>query len=393
LRALAFFLNGCEYGRYVGGAERRFLEISPHLQKLGVEIFALEYEPSLSETWGYGCDSIKTDRRFANHAILETARMILKGVKACIRNRCDIIYVPIRHCFGHNNIVNIIPAYIISLTLRKPLAIVFDLLLPTDLSERNIIRRVAYKHAKACIAVSQSIANDFKKVFGLPNFFTSSNGVDLTKFRSVKPQTKTYDAVFLGRIAEEKGISTLLEAWKALTTQMPSAQLLLLGGIESTHMKESWVKTIEKLGLSRNVTLPGFVPDEEVVRLLKSSRVFVFPSTAEGFGLAIVEAMAAGLPCILSDLPCLKENFHSAAIFVPPRDPEALTQAILDLLSDPEKRKKLTENGQTLVERFSWEAVAEREFKILSSISRPQSHIEHNFSARKCSSCPSATPA
>jgi glycosyltransferase involved in cell wall biosynthesis len=370
LRALAFFLSGCEYGRYVGGAERRFLEISPRLQKLGVDLFVLEYEPSLSETWGYGCDSIKTDRRFANHAILETARMILKGIGTCIRSRCDIIYVPIRHCFGHNNAVNIIPAYIVSLILRKPLVIVFHHLLPTDLNDRNTIRHAAYKHAKALIAVSQATADDFKEVFGLSNFFISSNGVDLTKFRSVKPQTKIYDAVFLGRIAEEKGISTLLEAWKTLITQMPSAQLLLLGGVESEHMKEFWVKTIERLGLSRNVTVSGFVSDKEIGRLLKSSRVFVFPSTAEGFGLAIVEAMAAGLPCILSDLPAIKENFHSTAVFVTPGDVGGLAQTVLDLLSDPEKCRELAENGQKLVERFSWDVVAERELSILFGVLR-----------------------
>jgi glycosyltransferase involved in cell wall biosynthesis len=371
LRALAFFLSGCEYGRYVGGAERRFLEISPRLQKLGVEVFALEYKPSLSETWGYnGSNSIKLDRKLIDHALLETVRMTLKGISTCIRRKCNVVYVPIRHCFGHNNVVNIIPAYIISLILRKPLVIVFQILLPTDSSDRNTVRRAAYKHAKACIAVSQAIADDFKEVFGLSNFFISSNGVELTKFRSVKPQTKIYDAVFLGRIAEEKGISTLLEAWKTLITQMPSAQLLLLGGVESEHMKEFWVKTIERLGLSRNVTVSGFVSDEEIVRLLKSSRVFVFPSTAEGFGLAIVEAMAAGLPCILSDLPAIKENFHSTAVFVTPGDVGGLAQSVLDLLSDPEKCRELAENGQKLVERFSWDVVAERELSILSSVFR-----------------------
>jgi len=135
-------------------------------------------------------------------------------------------------------------------------------------------------------------------------------------------------------------------------------------------MKDACKKTINKLGLSQNVTISGFVSDQEAVRLLKSSRIFVFPSKAEGFGLVVAEAMAAGLPCILSNLPALKENFHSAAVFVEPKDVKGLAQAILALLSDPKKRRKLKKRGQTLVKRFSWEAVAKKELEVFKSVAK-----------------------
>ncbi|MDH5483411.1 MAG: glycosyltransferase family 4 protein [Candidatus Bathyarchaeota archaeon] len=369
MRILAFFLSSCEYGKYLGGAERRFLEISSILQKLGVKMFVLEYKPSLSETWGdSGYHSINISQRFIDHAILETVRMIIKGIKTCAENKCNVVYVPNRHCYGHNNLVNVIPAYVVSLIFRKPLVIVFHHLMPTDPGDRNIIRLAAYRHAKACIAVSQATADDFRKAFGLSRLVVSSNGVNLANFRNIESMAKVYDAVFFGRMSEEKGVFTLLKAWKILIKQMPSAHLLLLGGVESEHMKESCVRVIESLGLSQNVTISGFVSDKEAVRLLKSSRIFVLPSTAEGFGLVVVEAMAAGLPCILSNLPALKENFHSTAVFVEPKDVKRLAKAILGLLLDPENCRKLAEKGQKLVERFSWETVAKKELNILQRV-------------------------
>lgn len=355
LRVLGFFLSSSQYGKYVGGAERRFLEIATCLKKLKVKMFVLEYKPSLSETWeNPGYHSIKTSRRLIDHAIFETIRMTFKGIIACAVDECNLVYVPSIHCFGHNNMVNVIPAYVVSLIFRKPLVIVFHHLMPSDYGDRNFFRYAAYRHAKVCIAVSQTTADDFRKTFGNLHLAVSSNGVNVARFRSVEKQAKIYDAVFFGRISEGKGVYALLKAWKILVTHLPSAHLLLLGGAESEHTKKSCMQFIENLGLSRNVTISGFVSDEEAIRLLKSSKIFVFPSKAEGFGLVVVEAMAAGLPCILSNLPALKENFESTALFVEPDDVAGWAQTILELLSDAEKCTDLSKKGERLVDRFSW---------------------------------------
>jgi len=381
-RILAFFLHSFEYGKYVGGAERRFLEVSSCLKKLGVKTFALEYKPSLAEKWGYSSyHSIEINRRFTNHAVLEAARTILHGIKACIRNKCNIVYVPNRVTSG-----NLISAYTVSLLCRKPLVIVFHHLMQRDYNDKyypKIIKLLAHKHAETCIAVSQATANEVKKTFNVERLIITTNGINLDIFRNVKSQPKIYDAVFFGRISEEKGVFTLLQAWKTVITQTPSAQLLLLGGT-TEHVKEACTKTINKLELGRNVTISGFVSDREAVRLLKSSRTFVFPSKEEGFGLVIAEAMAAGLPCILSNLPALKENFHSAAVFVEPTDVEGFAQAILTLLSNPKKCRELKKRGQRLVKRFSWEAVAKKELELFKSVIKSTRYeAEHKIVTRQ----------
>lgn len=368
IRILAFFLNSSEYGKHVGGVARRFLEVTEHLRKLGVETYALEYNPSLAAKWGYsGYHSIGINRTNGNHTLIETIIMILQGIKACVTKKCDIIYVPNSGVFGYNSVINLFSAYIVSLLYRKPLVVVFHHLTQIDYTNKNVIKCLAYKHAKVCVAVSQATATDVKKTYDVRRLVVANNGVNLDVFRQIRSQQKMYDAVFLGRMVDEKGVFTFLETWKIVTAQMPSAQLLLLGGT-TEHTKDACESAISKLGLERNVTISGFVSDQEVIRLLKSSQIFVFPSKAEGFGLVVVEAMAAGLPCILSNLPALKENFNSAAIFVEPDDSEGLAKAFLALFSDDEQRRKLTKRGQALVKQFSWDKVAKTELEVFESL-------------------------
>ena len=261
---------------------------------------------------------------------------------------------------------------IVSLLCQKPLVIVIH-----DLRERarcysqgaimRTIRLLTRQQAKACITVSQATANDIRMNFNVRNLVVTGNGVNLNIFRHAKSQAKICDAIYLGRISEEKGIPTLLEAWKIVIKKLPSAKLLLVGGTEE-NIRDKYGKIVEKLALDRNVTFTGFVSDQQAVSMLNSSKIFVLPSTEEGFGLTVLEAMSVGLPCVLSDLAALRENFLSAAVFVNPKDIQGLAQAILGLLSDPEKCEKLREKGKVLAKRYSWDVVAKKEFEVFKSV-------------------------
>lgn len=369
IRLLAFFLNSCEYGKYVGGAERRFLELTTCFSKLGVETFALEYKPSLAVKWGYSSyHSIEINRKLIKYAILGAIITILHGIRACASKKCDIVYVPNSGVMSYSSMMNLVTGYVVSFLCRKPLVIVFHHVTPLDHLDRNGIRILAHKHAKACIVVSQVTARAVERSYNLRSPILASNGVNLDVFTKIKSQKEIYDAVFFGRMSEDKGTFTLLDAWKTIITKIPSAQLLLLGGTTEL-MNDTFKKTINKLGLDRNVTISGFVSDQEAIRLLKSSRIFLFPAiNAEGFGLVIVEAMAAGLPCVLSNLPVFKENFHSAAVFVEPNNPKELAKTILALFSDPETCRKLKKRSQRLVKQFSWDNVAKKELDVFKTL-------------------------
>jgi glycosyltransferase involved in cell wall biosynthesis len=121
--------------------------------------------------------------------------------------------------------------------------------------------------------------------------------------------------------------------------------------------------------LVQSVVIRGFLQDDEELRLLvSSSRVFVLPSQREGFGLAVAEAMASGVPCVLSDIPAFAENFGEAALMVPVEDSEALANAIISILQDPATAARLGENGRSLVRTMTWDVVAAREADIVRSL-------------------------
>lgn len=379
VRVLAFYLvSYC--GKIVSGVERRFFEISSRLTAFGVEIFTLEYKPALSESWGYysSYQSIRLDPKFGNHYVLEAIRLIICGIRACMKFKCNVIYVP--SGFPQGSIRVILPPFVVSLFCRKPLVIVIHhIKRPMNHNAEpflmRTIRLLALQHVRSCITVSQATKKDIRKNFTVKNIVVTGNGVDLNAFRSVKGQAKLYDAIYLGRISREKGICTLLEAWKIVIKKFPSAKLRLVGGIEE-HVRDAYRKNVEKLGLGRNVTLAGFVSDQQAVRMLNSSRIFVLPSTIEGFGLTVLEAMSVGLPCILSDLPALRENFLSAAVFISPEDSQGLAEAVLDLLSDLKKCRTLRERGKKLARQYSWESVAEKELSVWTAGIRAYGKLE-----------------
>lgn len=367
MRILAFFplLQEIHDQKTIRGSERRFLEMSSHLKKFGAKIYTIEYYPSLQSTWGYNAyKSITIQRRFKNHTVLETVRLVFYGINACIKHRCNLIYLPSHIQFGTSRTLSIIPAYIISLLCRKPLAIVFHHLTQTDHDCRNPVLPILYRKAATCIAVSKATAIDLNKTFKIKRIAITGNGVNLETFSKNHKQTQTNDAIYLGRISEKKGILNLINAWKEVTEKLPSARLVLVGGIDK-GFENKVTDTITELSLQSNIKLTGLVSDQKVRELLQASRIFVLPSIEEGFGLAAAEAMAAGLPCILSDIPALREAFGSAAIFVEPDNSTELSAAILNLLSDSDKRAEMIEKGSKLANELSWDKIAKMELRVL----------------------------
>jgi glycosyltransferase involved in cell wall biosynthesis len=128
---------------------------------------------------------------------------------------------------------------------------------------------------------------------------------------------------------------------------------------------------VEELGLSRHVIVKGRCTDEEMYRLMKTSEMFVFPSMFEGWGLAVAEALACGLPVVCYDIPALREVFGgcTSVFFVPVRHVEALVEAILKV-AEINREGILTGASMRFVERFKWSRVAEQDLRVLRSCSQ-----------------------
>jgi alpha-1,3-rhamnosyl/mannosyltransferase len=104
----------------------------------------------------------------------------------------------------------------------------------------------------------------------------------------------------------------------------------------------------------------GFVPEDDLPRLLRGARLLVFPSLFEGFGLPVAEALASGCPVLASDIPPLREMAGEAARLVTPGDVTAWTEALGALWDDAGARARLTEAGRARATAYRWEALVPR---------------------------------
>ena len=174
-----------------------------------------------------------------------------------------------------------------------------------------------------------------------------------------KTKNSEYSAVFVGRIHPSKGIDDLLLVWKEVLLKKPRVKLALIGKGEE-NMMCFYQSKIEALGLSDFIKMLGFVPDNEVSRLLSGTRLLVFPSHEEGYGMAVAEAIAHGCQVVVYDLPVFHTEFGSNLIRVKCYDTNVFAQKVIDCMNN---NKKI--NCPDFIR--SWEQASKEEFEIIEN--------------------------
>jgi glycosyltransferase involved in cell wall biosynthesis len=165
-----------------------------------------------------------------------------------------------------------------------------------------------------------------------------------------------------------KRIVDLINAFALVLRREPRARLTLIGdGPEHGAL----VAQVRSLGLDGPVQILGALADDAEVRDWYSrSSLFCLPSEQEGFGIVFLEAMAAGLPVVSTTAAAIPEVIPDgqAGLLVPPRDPEALAEALLRLLGDPELQNRCRAFGRQHVRQFSWDRVADRFLEVVAPL-------------------------
>ena len=229
------------------------------------------------------------------------------------------------------------------------------------------LNRAAMRRAKKIIAISDAVAKFVVEVEGAPREKVTRihYGLDAENYMararpgSIRSELGLDDSIpvaaFVGRLTAQKGVETLLSAWRAISARIPSAHLLISGDGE---LRESLVTTYP-LPLT-NYHFLGWRSD--IPSLMSDCDVLVVPSLWEGFGMVTLEAMAARKPVIASRVSALPEIVvdGETGYLVPSADPERLSQSIIAVLSDRDRAREMGMKGRERLEReFSVEKMAE----------------------------------
>lgn len=164
--------------------------------------------------------------------------------------------------------------------------------------------------------------------------------------------------VAVGTATRRKRFPLLIEAFEAVLRDVPDAQLVIAGG--EADDSEQIVRAVEGLpeAVARRVELIGRVDD--VARLYRRATVVAHPSSYEGFGLPVLEAMAHGIPVVAAAGGAVPEVAGGAARLVPVDDRDMLAAALVEVLGDPDQRSSLARAGLERVRQFSWASSGEQ---------------------------------
>lgn len=184
-------------------------------------------------------------------------------------------------------------------------------------------------------------------------------GIDLDYIAAIPPgnDRDAYDAVFLGRLNPSKGIFDLPPIWKKVIERFPQARLAIIGG-GSEAARAKLAAEFEAHGLRGNVDLLGYAEAKKIYAILKRARTFIFPSHEEGFGIAIIEAMACGTPVVAWNLPVYNELFGGTITTTPLGNQQAFAEAILALLRNTETNADMISQAHQRAQRYSWASVS-----------------------------------
>ena len=196
--------------------------------------------------------------------------------------------------------------------------------------------------------------------------FARPRGFDCGPFRARTGTSGRFLFLAVGGLEPRKGSVYLIEALARIRDTVTPPPMVAVVGEHSFQDHSGYTTAVlaraAELGLKRSedLLLLGTVPDEAIAEWYWSADAFVFPSVKEGWGLAVLEAMAAGLPVITSDIPVFKEYLHAdeEVRMVRAADSVALADAMATMVTDAGLRQRLASEGPMVAARYTWESCA-----------------------------------
>jgi glycosyltransferase involved in cell wall biosynthesis len=190
------------------------------------------------------------------------------------------------------------------------------------------------------------------------------NGVDVERIAKIETEREPEPTICcISRLVRYKHVDQILRAIVRLKREMPSVRCKIVGtGPDECALRE----LTARLGLEKNVEFLGFVRSHsEVMRILKSSHVFCLASTVEGFGIVLLEAMAAEVPFVATAIePLLEASGGRGGLFFTPGNIEEMGEKLRRLLTDENLRREKIREGKEWVKNYRWEEIGRRVLEV-----------------------------
>ena len=339
--------------RELGGGERHVADLSNGLARRGHHVCAalIPSSPLLGELSVPRQNILELPMRNSLNV-----RSALKLARFARENQIEIIHAHVARDYP-------LAALVAKRAGGVPLVLTRHVLFPLKKIHRLTLRSVA-----RIIAVSQAVADGLlaQGIFSEDKIVLIHNGIVIDRFAGVRTARRQGGSRLqvgtIGHLAPIKGQEDFIRAAAVVCAQRDDVDFIIAGEDKSRtgEHRRSLEMLIDELGLEHRIQMVGWIND--IAKLLPTFDLFVSPSRSEPFGLAIIEAMAAGVPVISTESEGAREIIESekSCRLVPIGDVEALAKAICELLDDPREREKLSGNARQVVsERFSLERMTD----------------------------------
>jgi glycosyltransferase involved in cell wall biosynthesis len=353
----------------VGGAERHLFDLVCHLPKdrfdITVAFFKEEAEEARSLVVDFRSLGVEVVDLGLSHTWDPAA--VWRLVRLVRQRRPDIVHT---HLYRAD-----VAGALVTGSQNVPLTISTVHNVDIDNSYRLFRRLIlwAYKRADRVIAISEAVRSELCRKLGLPpeRVVTIHYGLDANSWGSPLPSRRMANAPVIGtigRLAHQKGQDLLLEAFASVVRQCPGSRLVLVGH-DDEGLRPYLEQLARRLGLSEAVEFRGFADDVRPV--LAQMDVFVLPSRWEGFGLVLLEAMAAARPVVATRVGPIPEIVvdQTTGYLVESGNRDALSRAIVKLIRQPQVARSMGQAGRRRVtDVFGSDRMARRTVRLYEDL-------------------------
>lgn len=231
---------------------------------------------------------------------------------------------------------------------------------------KSVITNAVKKSAKI-ITPSNFVKDEIVKTFKIkPEKIIVTYEAAEEEYFNREPQNTNHQQfiLYVGNAYPHKNLNSLLDAFHLLSMNHQLSTMNLILVCPRDVFWERLRNEIKIRNLEEKVEMKGYLNSSELSKLFSQATAYVFPSLSEGFGIPGLNAMAANIPLISSNIPTLKEIYGNAALYFDPKAPENIAEKILKVLQSQKISNDLIKKGQKQVKKYSWQKMAKETLKV-----------------------------